>query len=52
MKKVIIYLFFLLPWFIGGLLFNYNEEFYNELNIPFLHFQVILLILYGLFYIF
>ena len=34
MKKVLIYLAFLLPWFIGGLVFNYNEEFYTSLNIP------------------
>lgn len=34
MKKVLVYLAFLLPWFIGGLVFNYNEEFYTSLNIP------------------
>lgn len=35
MKKIIIYLCFLLPWFIGGILFKYNPTFYEQLNIPF-----------------
>lgn len=35
MKKVLIYLCFLLPWFIGGILFKYDAEFYSELSIPF-----------------
>lgn len=34
MKKIFLYLSFLLPWFIGGLIFGYNEAFYSSLNIP------------------
>lgn len=34
MKKILIFLLFLLPWFIGGILFRYNPEFYNSLDIP------------------
>lgn len=33
-KKVLLFLVILLPWFIGGLLFKYNPEFYESLNIP------------------
>ena len=34
MKKVFKYLLFLLPWFISGLLFRYDSDFYNYLTIP------------------
>lgn len=34
MKKVLKFIIILVPWFIGGLLFRYNPEFYNSLNIP------------------
>ena len=33
-KKVLLFLGILLPWFLGGLLFRYNPEFYESLNIP------------------
>lgn len=34
MKKILKFLFFLLPWFIGGLLFNSDTIFYKGLNKP------------------
>ena len=34
MKKVFKYLLFLLPWFISGLLFRYDSDFYSNLIIP------------------
>ena len=33
-KKIVKFLIFLLPWFIGGLVFSYNDEFYSTLSIP------------------
>lgn len=34
MKKILKFLCFLLPWFIGGLIFNSNTIFYKSLNKP------------------
>ena len=35
MKKTLKFLTILLPWFIGGLIFNNNQLFYKTLNKPF-----------------
>ena len=35
MKKILKFLTILLPWFIGGLIFNNNQLFYKSLNKPF-----------------
>lgn len=34
-KKIIKYLLFLLPWFLGALLFPSNPEYYQSLDLPF-----------------
>lgn len=34
MKKVLRFLIIFLPWLISGLIFKYNPEYYNMLNIP------------------
>jgi len=34
LKNFLKYLLFLLPWFIGGLLFRTDTNFYNSLNLP------------------
>lgn len=33
-KNILLFIFILLFWFIGGFLFKYNKEFYESLNIP------------------
>lgn len=33
-KKFLKFILFLLPWFIGSILFPFNESFYNSLNLP------------------
>lgn len=33
--KIIKFIIILLPWFLSGLLFNNNLDFYNQLNLPF-----------------
>ena len=35
MKKIFKFLTILLPWFIGGIIFNNNQLFYKSLNKPF-----------------
>lgn len=34
MKNIITYLIFLVPWFLGGLIFGYDKDFYLSLNLP------------------
>ncbi|MFA5602970.1 MAG: TspO/MBR family protein [Bacilli bacterium] len=35
MKKIIIFPIFLIPWFLGLLIFNIDSSYFNNLNIPF-----------------
>lgn len=34
-KKILLFLFILILWFIGGFIVNYNPEFYESLKLPF-----------------
>ena len=51
MKNIIIYLIFLIPWFLGGLIFGYDKDFYLSLNLsnislPIWSFSIIWTIIY------
>lgn len=35
MKKIILFILILIPWFIGGLIFKFDSLFYESLNLPF-----------------
>ncbi|MEG2457633.1 MAG: tryptophan-rich sensory protein [Bacilli bacterium] len=34
LKKILKYLICLIPWFLGGILFRFNKEFYSQLSLP------------------